>query len=103
MAKSQFPAAAVGTGGCGRAAPGGRVCGRGAWREGVPPESLTPAQELRHVALSPQGGAAELVVQPQQQIQEAVEARAAAGLAPRQQFQRMQPPLHGCGRGSGPG
>lgn len=49
----------------------------------VPPGPLTPAQELRHIALPPQGGAAELVVQPQQQIQEAVEPRAAAGLAPR--------------------
>lgn len=61
----------------------------------VPPESLTPAQELRHAALPPQGGAAELVVQPQQQIQEAVESRAAAGLAPHQLLQRTQPPLHG--------
>lgn len=33
-------------------------------------------------------GAAELVVQPQQQIQEAVEPRAATGLAPRQPLQR---------------
>lgn len=69
----------------------------------VPPGPLTPAQELRHIALPPQGGAAELVVQPQQQIQEAVEPRAAAGLAPRQPLQRAQPPLHGCGRSPEPG
>lgn len=61
----------------------------------VPPRPLTPAQELRHVALPPEGGAAELVVQPQQQIQEAVEPGATAGLAPRQPLQCAQPPLHG--------
>lgn len=95
---------------CGSAAPRGRVCGRGPRRERllarcpsgnpptVPPGPLTPAQELRHVALPPQGGAAELLVQPQKQIQEAVEPRAAAGLAPRQPLQRAQPPVHGCGR-----
>lgn len=98
----------------GGVAPSGRVCGRGAQRERVPaqcpwvrptsgpPVPLTPAQELRHVALPPQGGAAELVVQPQQQIQEAVEPRAAAGLAPRQPVQRTQSPLHGCGRSPTP-
>ena len=100
---------------CGGAASRGRVCGRGAQRERlwsgipgatprtVPPGPLTPVQELRHVALPPQGGAAELVVQPQQQIQEAVEPRAAAGLAPHQPLQRAQPPLHGCGRSPEPG
>lgn len=69
----------------------------------IPPGPLTPAQELRHVALPPQGGAAELVVQPQQQVQEAVEPRAAAGLAPCQLLQRAPPLLHGRGRSPAPG
>lgn len=100
----------------GGAAPCPRVCA--SWARGVgwggervsarhptsvPPGSLTPAQELRHVALPPEGGAAELVVQPQQQIQEAVEPGATGGLAPRQPLQRTQPPLHGCGRSPAPG
>lgn len=63
----------------------------------VLPWPLTPAQKLRHIALPAQGGAAELVVQPQQQIQEAVEPRAAIGLAPYQLLQRTQPLLHSCG------
>lgn len=42
-------------------------------------------------------------MQPQQQIQEAVEPGATAGLAPRQPLQRAQPPLHGCGRSPAPG
>lgn len=68
-----------------------------------PPGPLTPAQELRYVALPPQRGAAELMVQPQQQIQEAVEPGSAAGLAPSQPLQRAQPPLHGRGRSPAPG
>lgn len=63
-----------------------------------PPGSLTPAQELRHIALPAQGGAAELVVQSQEQIEEAVEPRAAAGLAPTQLLQSAKPLLHGCTR-----
>lgn len=70
-----------GEGMCGGVAPSRRVCGRGARKKSVPalcpsdlppscvpPVPLTPVQELRHVALPPQGGATELVVQPQEEI-----------------------------------
>lgn len=82
--------------GKGLGAQSSRCCRPSSFPSRVLPGPLTPAQKLRHVTLPAQGGAAELLVHPQQQIQEAVEPWAATSFAPYQLLQRTQPLLHGC-------
>lgn len=62
--------------------------------------SLTPGQELLHVPLPPQGGAAAFLVDAQQQVEERLQPRVASGplarLRREQLPQSSQAPLHGA-------